>query len=86
MKITDELTFDEVLKTSWSGAIATAERIDEEGKGAEFGALIDELYPDGIDRTALNDLLWFDADWLFETLEISEEEDEDESEGEDDDE
>lgn len=84
MKILDELNFDEVLRTSWSGAVATAERIDEEGKGAEFEALIDELYPDGIDRTALNDLLWFDSDWIFEELGISEE-DEDESKGGEDD-
>ena len=84
MKVFSELNFDEILKTSWSGAVATAERIEEEGKGEEFEALIDELYPEGINRTALNDLLWFDSDWLFEELGISEE-DEDESEGGEDD-
>ena len=84
MKVFNELNFDEIWKTSWSGAVATAERIEEEGKGEEFEALIDELYPEGIDRTSLNDLLWFDSDWIFEALGISEE-DEDESEsGEDD--
>ena len=35
MKVFDELTFDEVLRTSWSGAVTTAERIEEEGKGEE---------------------------------------------------
>ena len=39
--------------------------------GAEqFDSLIDELYPDGLTDTQLNDLLWFEEDWLFEMLGI----------------
>lgn len=38
--------------------------------------MIEELYPDGIGRTELNDIMWFDSDWIFETLSISEEEEE----------
>ena len=59
---------------AWSGAKDTKEIILEAGKVDEFDALIEELYSDGIEETALNDLLWFDSEWIFETLGINEEE------------
>ena len=40
--------------------------------------LIEELYPDGIDETQLNDILWFKSEWVYEMLGISEEEEEEE--------
>jgi len=61
---------------AWSGAKDTQETILNEGKGEEFDSLIEELYPDGIDETQLNDLLWFDEEWLYEVLGIAEEEEE----------
>jgi hypothetical protein len=61
---------------AWSGAKDTQETILNEGKGEEFDSLIDELYPDGIEETQLNDLLWFEEDWLYEMLGIAEEEEE----------
>ena len=64
---------------AWSGAVDTKERIIQEGKADEFDNLIDELYPDGLSETQLNDILWFEEDWLFEMLGISDEE-EDENE------
>ena len=76
MKVFDELDFNDISRTAWIGAVDTAERIEREGKGVEFCDMIEELYPDGIDRTALNDIMWFDSDWIFETLGISEEEEE----------
>lgn len=57
-----------------SGARYTADRIQDEGKGEAFMELIEELYPDGIDRTALNDLMWFDSDWIYESLGMNPEE------------
>ena len=42
---------------AWSGAIATKDLIIENNKEDEFDALIEELYPDGIDETQLNDIL-----------------------------
>jgi len=61
---------------AWSGAKDTQETILNEGKGEEFDSLIEELYPDGIDEMQLNDLLWFDEEWLYEVLGIAEEEEE----------
>ena len=66
----------------WSGAEDTAQRIWEELGREGFDQLeeiLDELYPDGIDETELNDLLWFDAETVYEWLGIGDEEDEDEN-------
>ena len=65
---------------AWSGAVDTKERIIQEGKADEFDNLIEELYPDGLSETQLNDILWFEEDWIFEMLGISDEEEEDEEE------
>lgn len=61
---------------AWSGAVETKERIINEGKAEQFDSLIEELYPDGLSETALNDLLWFEEDWVFEMLGITEDQDE----------
>lgn len=50
--------------------------IAEAGKRDELESLIEDLYPEGISETELNDLLWFDGDWLLESLGIAEEEEE----------
>ena len=65
----------------WSGAKDTAEKITEAGAWEELEAILEELYPEGIDETTLNDLLWFESDWILETLGISTD-DEDEEENE----
>ena len=61
---------------AWSGAISTKETIIENNKEDEFNSLIEELYPEGLTETQLNDILWFESDWIFEMLGISEEEEE----------
>ena len=55
---------------AWSGAVDTKETSIDAGKEKEFDFLIDELYPDGLTDTQLNDILWFEEDWLFEMLGI----------------
>ena len=59
---------------AWSGAVDTKKIILDAGLEEEFEILIDELYPDGLSDTELNDLLWFDSDWILENLGIKEEE------------
>lgn len=39
---------------------------------------MDECYPEGMTETQMNDLLWFEEDWIFEQLGISDEDEEDE--------
>jgi len=68
---------------SWSGAKDTQKTIIENDKEDEFDSLIEELYPDGLSETQLNDILWFDSEWVFEQLGISEDKEEDEEETED---
>lgn len=63
---------------AWSGAVETKERIIEEGKEDNFDQLIEELYPDGLSETSLNDLLWFEEEWIFKMLGITENEDSEE--------
>ena len=67
---------------AWSGAESTKETILQAGKAEEFEQLIEELYPDGLEETALNDILWFEPEWIFESLGISQD-DEDEETDED---
>ena len=67
---------------AWSGAISTKETIIENDKEQEFENLIDELYPEGLSETQLNDILWFESDWIFEMLGINEEEENEEEEEE----
>lgn len=59
---------------AWSGAVETKETIINEGKAEQFDNLIEELYPDGLTYTQLNDLLWFEDEWIFEMLGIETEE------------
>ena len=59
---------------TWSGATETKNLILDKGLEEEFEGLIEELYPNGLSDTELNDILWFDADWILENLGIKEEE------------
>ena len=65
-------------------AINTKEKIVDAGKADAFSAQIQELYPDGIPEVTMNDLLWFDRDWCFESVGISDCEDDDDEEDEED--
>lgn len=78
MKVFKEMGITEF--EAWSGAKDTKQTIIDNNKEAEFDNLIEELYPNGIDETELNDLLWFEPEWIFESLEISNEDEEDEAE------
>lgn len=67
----------------WSGAVDTWNTIEDNGLLEELDNLLEDLYPDGLSETELNDLLWFDSDWIFEQLGISEDEDEDDEDEDD---
>lgn len=65
MKITSEkslFNFD-----FWSGAETTANELTNK----EFNiieAQLEDLYPDGIDETQLNDIFWFEQDFVAQML------------------
>ena len=72
MTITYELDLNSFQ--AWSGAKDTLERIQREGKCAELENILEELYPDGMTETELNDLLWFEPETVYEWLGIRSEE------------
>ena len=72
MTITYELDLNSF--EAWSGAKETLERIRREGKCEELENVLEELYPDGMTETELNDLLWFDSESVYEWLGIRSEE------------
>ena len=82
MKIISEISVRDFK--AWSGAESTLQRIIEEDKVDEFDTQIEELYPDGLTDTQLNDLLWFDSESVFEWLDITDEEESEEDEESDD--
>lgn len=71
--------------TPWSGAVDTFDKIKEAGLLDELDALIDELYPEGISETQLNDILWFEPDFILDSLGLGEDEEEEEETEEDED-
>jgi len=68
MKVTREINLRDF--DAWSGAVETKERIISEGKVKEFESLVEDMFENGLTDTELNDLLWFDEEWLFESLGI----------------
>jgi len=65
MKITNEMSLRDFR--GWSGAVSTLNTLTDEQKDA-LEANLEELWPDGMDETSLNDLLWFDNDAIAEWL------------------
>lgn len=72
--------FDANEFEAWAGAVDTLDRILDEGKGEELEQLLDEIFPDGAEETEVNDLLWFEPDYVFESLGIEDDDDEDDGE------
>ena len=68
----------------WSGAVDTFDKIRKEDKMDELDAFIEEMYPDGLTDTELNDLLWFEPEYVFDSLGIDYEDEDEEDEDEDD--
>lgn len=62
--------FDLHTFEAWQGAKETRNAIIEAGKAEEFNDLVDELFPDGLSETEMNDFLWFDDETIFEMLDI----------------
>lgn len=54
----------------WSGAKDFAARLTD-SEMQQIECILEDLYPDGIDETALNDIFWFDretvAEWIGTT-------------------
>ena len=71
MKITSEMSLKNFK--AWSGAKDTLNKLIELDKCDELEFILDDLYPNGLTETQLNDILWFEKEWIYETLGIEEE-------------
>ena len=72
MTITYELDLNSFQ--AWSGAKDTLDKIIDEGKCEELEGILEDMYPDGMTETELNDLLWFESESIYEWLGIRSEE------------
>lgn len=54
----------------WSGAKYTYEAIVDAGKIDDLDSYLEDIYPEGLTTTELNDLLWFDGDSVLSALGI----------------
>ena len=61
----------------WSGAKSNAETLTNEQLDM-VESILEELYPDGMEETQINDFFWFDFDTIREWLGIKDEEEEEE--------
>lgn len=66
MRVYENFCFDNFRPSA--AAEAAYERIRDAGKGEEFFALLEKMYPDGISRMRLNEMLMFPPETLYETL------------------
>lgn len=66
MKIYREISLSDF--EPWSGATNTYERLSNHNMLDDFEKVLEEIYPDGISETELNDILWFDADWVYDSV------------------
>ena len=71
MKITSEMSLKNFK--AWSGAKDTLNKLIELDKCDDLEFILEDLYPDGLTETQLNDILWFEDEWIYETLGIEEE-------------
>ena len=70
MKITSEMSLKNFK--AWSGAKDTLNKLIELDKCEELEAVLEDIYPEGMTETQLNDILWFEDEWIYETLGIEE--------------
>ena len=63
----------------WSGAKENANELTS-AQLDEVETILEDLYPEGMDETQINDLFWFDFDTIKEWLGITDEEEDEEAE------
>lgn len=60
----------------WSGATYYWDKIVDADKLEDFDAYLEELYPEGLTKTDLNDILWFEGSSVLKDLGIESDEEE----------
>lgn len=87
MYIKQDMGFNDLMGSCWSGAINTLKTIEEKGKEDELMELLESIMSEDIRNiptmTEVNDYLWFEDEAIFEALGISESEEDEEEDYED---
>ena len=79
MYIKQDMGFNDLMNNCWSGAIDTLKTIEEHNKEDELMAHLEEQWLDEMPTmTQINDYLWFEDEYIFQCLGISETEEEEE--------
>lgn len=75
-ELEEDLTITKSFATyePWGQAVDTFERIKKADKLEEAESILEELYPEGITETSLNDILAFEPEWLLNELGIADDE------------
>lgn len=81
MKIVSEITLADF--EAWSSGEDTLRHIIDEGGCDNLEAILEDLYPDGMTDTQLNDILRFEPDWCYEMAGVSNPNAEDDAEDDD---
>lgn len=67
MKIYDDLTSLREF-TPWSGAVSNYNRILKSDNEFSFMTDLEDIYPEGISDTQLNDILWFEDEFCYQYI------------------
>ena len=73
MYVKIEMDYRTLKNNSWSGALDTLKDIEEADKEDELMYLLEEIFADTIPtETEVNDFLWFERDYIYESLGLDE--------------
>lgn len=76
--IRKEMDFTDLQSNCWSGAVETLETIYNADKESELMNLLYDVFgEENPTLTEVNDFLWFDDEYIFETLGINPDDDDD---------
>ena len=68
LRIVDEVSLKDFR--AWGGALFILDTVINQGKCEELEEILTDFYPGGITSTALNDILWFESNWVFKVLNL----------------
>jgi len=71
LSIVKDISPFELKGELWSGALDTLETITQNDKLQDLMCLLEEMYPEPVSITTINDLLWFEEDFFLEQLNMA---------------
>lgn len=73
MYVKIEMDYRTLKNNSWSGALDTLKDIEEADKEDELMYFLEEIFSGEIPtETEVNDFLWFERDYIYESLGLDE--------------